>query len=168
MNRPQPNEYAPYQEVYIQTVPDDVIDELESQAAAFPTFLRSFPEEKGDYAYAPGKWTLKQMLGHLIDNERIMAYRLLCLSRNDKAHLPGYEQDDYIAYSTYNDQNFAKLIDEFEVLRRANLFLFRSLTDEQLQRRGAVSNYEITVKAILFIIAGHVNHHRKIITERYL
>lgn len=168
MNRPQPDEHAAFYNAYIQTVEDDVIDELETQASAFPDFLRSLPPSKAGYAYAPGKWTLKQLLGHLIDTERIMTYRLLCIARNDITPLPGFDENHYVKNSGYSDSDFGKLIEEFEVLRRANLYLFRSLTEEELLRQGTANNYAISVRALLFIIAGHLNHHRKIITERYL
>lgn len=168
MNRPQPDEHAPFYKGYIETVADDVIDELETQAHAFPDFLRALPPEKADYAYAEGKWTLKELLGHIIDTERIMTYRILCISRQDPTPLPGFDENEYVKKSRYLNQDFGKLIEEFGVLRRANLYLFRSLQESELSYRGMANNCTVSVRALLFIIAGHVNHHRKIITERYL
>lgn len=168
MNRPQPDEYASYYNTYIQTVGDNVIAELEGQASSFPDLLSSLPADKADYAYAPGKWTLKQLLGHLIDTERIMTFRLLCIARKDQTLLPGFDENEYADNSGYANQNFGKLIEEFAVLRRANMYLFRSLSEEELSLRGVANNNRVSVKALLFIIAGHLNHHRRIITERYL
>lgn len=168
MNRPQPKEFASFYQDYIDLVSDDVIRELEDQMISFPAFIRSLPPEKMEYAYAPGKWTVKQIVGHLIDNERIMAYRLLCLSRKDATPLPGYDENRYVANSNYAEQETEALVKEFEEIRRANLFLYKSLQPTELDYIGTANNHPISAKALLFIIAGHLNHHRKIIGERYL
>lgn len=168
MNRPQPEEFASFYQGYIDLVSDDVIGELEDQATSFPTFVRSLPPEKMEYAYAPGKWTIKQIVGHLIDNERILAYRLLCLSRKDPTPLPGYDQNEYIAKSYYRTKDTETILKEFEAVRRANLFLYKSLQPTDLDYIGTANNHPISAKALLFVIAGHLNHHRKIIGERYL
>src|SRR6476661_1049319 len=136
MNRPQADEFAPYYGKYIETVDNDVLSELETQASAFPEFLRSLPEGKGDYAYDEGKWTIKELVGHMIDTERIFAYRTLRFSRNDATNLPGFEENDYVRNAHFNDRTLNSLADEFAALREANLFLIRSLNDEELNRRG--------------------------------
>lgn len=168
MNRPQPEEYAPFYSNYIDSVTDNVIDQLARQARELPAFLESIPDEKAAHAYAPGKWTVKELLGHLIDTERIMTYRALCIARGETISLPGFDENAYVENSGYKSQDFRKLIAEFRVLREANLYLFRSFGEEELSKTGTANNYNISVRALLFIIAGHINHHRKIITERYL
>ncbi|WP_374165960.1 DinB family protein [Arcticibacter sp. MXS-1] len=168
MNRPQPDEYAPYYAGYVAAVQDDVLTELASQAKSFPELLNSIAPDREDFAPGEGKWTLKELLGHVIDTERIMTYRALSIARGEKASLLPFDQDEYVKNSNYRNQNFAKLIEEFRVLREANLYLFKSFEEKELSAKGTANNYSISVRGLLFVIAGHVNHHRKIITERYL
>lgn len=168
-NRPQPGDYIPYQTTYIDTVGDgDVVDILNAQYTSLSTFLRSIPQDKALYAYADGKWTVKEVIGHLTDTERIMAYRLLRFSRNDHNPLPGFEQDDYIANAHFNQIALNDLVDEFIAVRKANLYLFNSLSADQKKLSGTASGNRITVNALLYIIAGHANHHVNILKERYL
>ena len=168
MNRPKSDEYAPYYKDYIDNVDNDVIDELETQASAFAGFIRSVPDDKGDYAYEAGKWTVKQLLGHVIDTERIMTYRALCFARNDSTGLPGFDENLYVENAHFNHRTLEELAEEFNLLRRSNLYFFRSLNDEEINRAGIANGKRMSVRALLFVIAGHVNHHRRIITERYL
>jgi uncharacterized damage-inducible protein DinB len=168
MNRPQPDEFGSFFKGYIDAVNDNPLNELEAQLTDFPRFLSSIPEQKHDFAYAEGKWTLKEVLGHMLDTERIMTYRLLRFSRKDSTVLPGFEEDDYVRNSTYRHREFEGLIEEFKAVRQANLFLFKSLSDEQLDLRGTASNNPLSVRALLFIIAGHLKHHKRVIQERYL
>lgn len=168
MNRPQPDEYGAFYQGYINIVNDDVLAELTDQLVTLPDFLRSVPVAKADFAYAEGKWTIKELLGHIIDTERIMAYRLLRFARNDATELPGFDENHYVRHSNFATQNFFDLIKEFEAVRKANLYLFKSLTDTDLDRKGIASNSPLSVRALLFILAGHAKHHQKIIEERYL
>lgn len=168
MNRPQPDEFALYYQTYIDTVSDDVLAELKLQSTAVPNFLRLIDKEKANYAYAPGKWTLKELIGHVIDTERIMAYRLLHIARKDQIPLSGFDENYYVTNSSYTNRDLDSLIDEFEQLRLANLFLYQSLTDEELDRSGIANGHNVSVRALLFIIAGHVTHHKRIVTERYM
>ena len=168
MNRPGPDEFAPYYQRYIDTVDNDVIDELETQATSFTDFIRSVPDEKADYAYAEGKWTIKELLGHVIDTERIMTYRALRFSRNDLQPLPGFEENQYVGNARFGERTLADLAEEFNLLRRANLHFFRSLNEAELERKGVASGQPMSVRALLFVIAGHVHHHRRILAERYL
>lgn len=168
MNRPGPDEFAPYYQRYIDTVDNDVIDELETQATSFTDFIRSVPDGKADYAYAEGKWTIKELLGHVIDTERIMTYRALRFSRNDLQPLPGFEENQYVGNARFGERTLADLAEEFNVLRRANLHFFRSLNEAELERKGVASGQPMSVRALLFVIAGHVHHHRRILAERYL
>jgi uncharacterized damage-inducible protein DinB len=168
MNRPQADEFAPYYGAYIQTVSDNIMGELEYQATSFPQFLHELSEEKASFAYAEGKWTVKQLVGHVVDTERIMAYRLLRISRNDLKALPGFDENMYVANSSFNERSLTSLADEFAAVRKANLYLFVSIKEDELLRTGTASDKPVSVRALLFIIAGHVNHHRNIISERYL
>ncbi|RZL46773.1 MAG: DinB family protein [Pedobacter sp.] len=166
MNRPQPNEYPIWGETYISKVDKDIFEILEEQIFSIPVLFES-NKEKENFAYAEGKWTLKEMLGHIIDTERILTYRLTCFARNEKQHLPGFDEDDYVLNARFSERNYEDMIEEFAALRKANLYLFRSLNDEELNRKGTASSREINVKSILFIIAGHVIHHVSILKERY-
>ncbi len=168
-NRPQPGDYIPYQTQYIDTVGDaDIVDVLDEQQTSLKQFLTSIPKDKALYAYADGKWTINEVIGHLTDTERIMAYRLLRFSRNDKNPLPGFEQDDYIANSRYNEMDMATLVDEFLAVRRANMYLFKSLSADEKARAGTASGNRVTVNALLYVIAGHANHHVNILKAKYL
>lgn len=168
MKRPQPEEYSAYYQEYIDSVTDDVISELENQLKSFPDFLRTIPSSKTNYAYAQGKWTVKEVLGHAIDTERIMCYRLLRFARNDGTALSGFEERYYVNNAHFSQQDFEMMIEEFIALRRANMFLFQSLNDEELSRKGEANHAPLSVRALLFIIAGHLKHHQNIIKERYL
>ncbi|MDB5121423.1 MAG: hypothetical protein JWN56_2641 [Sphingobacteriales bacterium] len=168
MNPPQLNEFAPFYTGYIQAVGDDVFGLLESQTNDFPALLKSIRPEKADYVYAEGKWTIKELIGHIIDTERIMTYRITCVARNDKTLLPGFEENDYVLNTHFSDRTIESFAEEFSLLRRSNLFLFKSFTEDELNRLGNANGHPISARALLFIIAGHLNHHVKILKERYL
>jgi uncharacterized damage-inducible protein DinB len=168
MNRPQADEFAPYYATYINTVSENVLGELEHQVTAFPAFLESIPEEKGYYAYAEGKWTVKQLVGHMIDTERIMAYRALRIARNDKTPLASFDENEYVANASFNNRSLESLSGEFAAVRIANIHFFKALSEEEYSRKGIASNNPVSVRALLYILVGHANHHRKILEERYL
>jgi hypothetical protein len=161
-------EYAPFYHTYVKTVGEDVVADLNRQLLSIPQFIRNIPAQKEDYAYAPGKWTVKEVFGHLIDTERVMAYRALRIARADETPLAGFEENDYAAQSHYHERSMESLAAEFEVLRKSNMFLFESFNDEELKRMGTASGKNVSVRALLFIVAGHVNHHKRILEERYL
>jgi uncharacterized damage-inducible protein DinB len=167
MNRPQPSEYPVWAETYIKLVEDDILEILERQASEFPDFINSLIE-KADYAYAPGKWTIKQLIGHMIDTERILVYRLTCFARGEKTPLPGFEEDDYVNNAHFQDRSLLSFSEEFALLRKSGLYLFKSLKEEELNQTGNASNRDISVRALLFVLAGHVIHHTQIIKDRYL
>lgn len=168
MNRPQTHEYPAWAEQYISKISgNDILAILEKQATEFPEYLNSLLE-KADYAYAPGKWTIKEMAGHIIDTERILVYRLTCFARAEQHELPGFEEDDYVANAHFSDRSLSSFAEEFSLLRKANLYLFNSLKEHELDRSGTASERQINVRALLFVIAGHVIHHTMIIKERYL
>lgn len=167
MNRPQPNEYPAWGAQYINLVEqDDVLALLETQARDYPDFLNHWIE-KADYAYAPGKWTIKELAGHIIDTERILCFRLLSFARGEQSALPGFDEDDYVRHAHFADRSLLSLGEEFSLLRKSNLYLFNSLAETELNRAGTASGREITVRALLFIIAGHLIHHCQMIKERY-
>lgn len=168
MNRPQPNDYPEWGGAYISLVDqDDILELLERQAREFPEFLNNLIE-KADYAYAPGKWTIKEMAGHIIDTERILTYRLTCFARGEQHALPGFEEDDYVKAAHFSDRSLLSLSEEFALTRKANMYLFKSLNEHELNRSGIASDRNITVRALLFVIAGHLIHHTNTIKERYL
>jgi len=169
MRRPEPNEFAPYYNTYVSLIEDNaVMPVLDAQAGDIRGMFSGVPEERGAFAYAEGKWTIKELLSHLIDGERIFAYRILRISRGDKTPIEGFEQDDYIETSNANNRSFADLLDEFDHERRANLLLVKNLTDEASHRMGTASNNPVSVRALVYIMAGHVTHHINILQERYL
>jgi len=168
MNRPQADEYPLFYKGYIDTVKNDVLAELEQQIETFQVLLKQIPAEKAAFAYADGKWTIIELLGHILDTERIMAYRTLRIARNDSTPLAGFEENDYVANAHFADRSLESMAIEFEHLRKANLFLINSLNETELSRVGISNEKPISVKALIFIIAGHLNHHMRILKERYL
>ena len=167
--KPEPTEYAPYYEKYVSLVPaGDIAATLAAQLDTTLTLWRSVPEELGTHAYAPGKWSIKEMMGHVIDTERIMAYRALRIARGDKTALPGFEQDDFVANTDWSARTIADLADEFEAVRKSNLILFRNLTDAAWKQIGTASDNPISARALAYIIAGHELYHQEILRERYL
>ena len=167
MNRPSPNEYPQWADHYISLVEDDVLTVLERQGHEFPDYINSMIE-KADYAYAPGKWTLKQLFGHMIDTERVFAFRIMAFARGEKQAIPGFDEDQYVANAHFADRSLFSLSEEFGMLRKSNLYLFKSLNEAELGNVGNASGRDISVKAILFVTAGHLIHHIQIIKERYL
>ena len=169
MNRPEATEYADYYENYISKVPgSDVVNVLESQRLQMLQLFAGRSERDGSFRYAPGKWTVKEVLGHITDTERIFSYRALRIARGDQTPLPGFEQDDYVRSGAFGDRTLAGLAEEFGAVRTASVSLLRSFNDEAWSRRGVASQKEVTVRALGFMIAGHQIHHRIILEERYL
>lgn len=168
MNRPLPEEYPTFYKGYIDTVSENVLAELDHQINSFPAFLRGLTEDKACSAYAEGKWTIKELTGHVIDTERIMAYRTLRIARNDSTPLAGFEENDYVANAHFADRTLDSLAEEFALLRSSNMYLIKSLNETELERVGISNEKPVSVRALVYILAGHVNHHRRIIEERYL
>ncbi len=166
--RPGTGDNNPYYDRYISLIgDDDIIEVLEEQRKTSEKFLKTFTEKQGNYSYADGKWTMKEVLGHVIDTEKIMAYRALAFARGEKQSLPGFEQDDYVAESNFNNRSLADLINEFLTVRDSNIILFKSFDEKILNRRGIASESEVTVLALIYIIAGHEKHHMKILRKKY-
>jgi hypothetical protein len=168
-DRPDSGEYAPYYGTYIAKVPDgDLLRGLETQSEQTMTLLSGVPETRGSFAYAPGKWTLKEVLGHVIDAERVFSYRALRIARGDTISLPGFDQDPWVPNSGANGRTVADLLGELRVVRASTLALLRHLPAEAVTRVGTASDKPVSVRALAWIIAGHERHHIGIIRERYL
>jgi hypothetical protein len=168
MKRPETTEYADYYGSYISKVPGtDVLKVLEAQRLQMLQMFTGRSERDGDFRYAPGKWTVKEVLGHVTDTERIFSYRALCIARGEKKSLPGFEQDDYVRDGGFGERTLRDLAEEFGAVRSASIGLFRSLNEAAWERRGVANQKEVTVRALAFITAGHQMHHRIILEERY-
>ncbi len=170
IEKPAPGEYPPYAEIYIGLLPGDgaLLRHMEENLKATSDFIRSLPAETLLLRYAPGKWTIKEILAHVIDDERIYAYRALRFARSDQTELPGFDQDAYAPYSGANGRGVESLLDEFAAVRRATVALFDGLDDEALTRSGVADGNRATVRALAYHIAGHELRHVNVIKERYL
>ncbi len=163
------NEYSKFNATYIQAIENvELFEELEISLHGFIKFVQNIPMDKFDYSYAEGKWTIKEIIQHVIDTERIFAYRALRISRNDKTPLPGFEENDYAVNTDAKSRSIQDLLTEFSAVRHSNLLMFKSFSDEQLARIGTASENTISVRAIGFILIGHQKHHQKVFEERYL
>jgi uncharacterized protein YciI len=168
--RPDESEYAPYAKAYVELVAgSDVIEALATQQEDFGALLQSMDDVRASVlTYALGKWTVKQVVNHVIDSERVFAYRALCIARNDLRPLAGFEQDDYAQNGPSAALPVRSLLDEFRAVRAATTWLFRNLPEEAWLRRGTANQYEVTVRGLAYHIAGHERHHAKSLRERYL
>ncbi len=168
-SRPDETEYVPDYEGYVSLVPEgDILSMLEEQLDETLALLSDIPEAQAGFRYAPDKWSVKELLGHMIDSERIFAYRALRFARHDETPVEGYEQDDYIRNASFDDYPLTELAEEFASVRRSTLFLFKHLSSEAWTLRGLANQSEVSVRALLYIIAGHERHHRQILRDRYL
>jgi uncharacterized damage-inducible protein DinB len=169
MARPTSDEHNPYYSKYIALVPDDnlsIAGILADQHHDTVDLLRK-AKSKGDHAYAPGKWTVKQVIGHVSDSERVFAYRALRFARGDETALPGFDQDTFMAGSNFQSRTMEDVLEELWSVRAATLSLAKSLPESALSKRGTASGSPVTVRALLYIIAGHERHHVGILKERY-
>jgi hypothetical protein len=169
--RPGAGEYAPFYEGYVSRVPEgDVVEMLARQCGEASAFLRAVPPEKGDYRYAPGKWTVKEVVGHVSDAERIFAYRVLRIGRGDQTPLPGFDENAYaeVAGPGFRARTMESLVGDWEDARRATLSLMHSLDEEAFARVGTASGAPVSVRALAYILFGHMDHHLAVIRERYL
>ena len=166
--KPQPDEYPKFAEAYVSSVTTtNVLELLEESRHTVYSLFSTMSEEKAMHAYADGKWTLKQVLGHMIDTERTFAYRAFCFSRNN-VELPGFDQDIYVNNTDFNSRNIQSLADEYKVTRESTMFLYNAFSEEQLLRRGIASNSPVTVRGLVYMTAGHELYHLKLIREKYL
>ena len=168
ISRPSADEYLAYYDRYITLVPEgNLVDILADQQRDTMRMLRSVDDERGLYAYAPGKWTIKEVIGHLSDAERIFAYRALRFARADGQPVAGFDENAYVPAGRFNERPIADLADEFQAIRSATVHLFRYLDEDEMARRGIANSHPISVRALGFVIAGHERHHAKLLRDRY-
>jgi len=168
LQRPAENEYDAYYNRYISLVPDgNFLDLLGVQTHETRDFFEKLSEERANYRYAPDKWRIKEILGHIMDSERVFAYRALCIARGEQQPLPGFDQNDYARTANYDSIPIAKVVQHYTALRVSTFLLMEQLSDEAMGRMGVASQKPISVRALAYIIAGHERHHMKVITERY-
>jgi hypothetical protein len=169
ISAPEPAEYAPYYGRYTSLVSGgDILTALRQQAPETVSLLSTLNDRQADFRYAPDKWSIKGVVGHVLDTERIFAYRALRIARNDKTPIEGFEQDDYVRYGPFGNYRLSDLIEEFGHVRAATIDLFRGLDQQAWLRRGTANKNEISARAIAYVIAGHELHHRRVLKEKYL
>ncbi len=167
--KPRAGMFKPFSGAYINLVQDNIsVDELHTAWITMKVFLLSLPKDKWEYRYAEDKWTLKEMLVHMIDTERIFGYRALRMGRNDKMPMPGFEQNEYVPYSKANSRSVDNIINEFEAVRMSTCLLFANFDDSVWDRFALVDNHPVSVRALLYLIVGHALHHVNVIKEKYL
>jgi hypothetical protein len=167
--RPRPIEYGAYYQRYIGLVPDgDIIQTLSAQALNTIGLFESIDEEHSLYRYGPGKWSLREVLGHMIDTERVFCYRALRFSRGDSLPLQGYDQDAYVENSDFDSRSWNDLLQEFEIVRGATIAFFSGLSETMWLRSGTADGNALSVRAVAWVLAGHELHHMRVIIDRYL
>ncbi len=169
IGRPAADEHAQFYAKYVTRVPEgDLVGQLREQLMETATMLRAVPTDRADFAYAPGKWSIKEVIGHMIDVERVMAYRAVRFARNDKTELPGFDENLWAANANFAGRSIDDLVDELEVVRAATIHFAKHLSVEEQTRRGKANGQEVSVRALIYIIAGHERHHTALLRERYL
>lgn len=169
MPKPSPDTYPAFFKKYVDMVPEeDLPTAFANQLPVITELLNNITEEKSRYAYAPGKWTLKELLQHMIDTERLFNYRALCFARKETVSLPGFDEDAYAANSNANARSWQQMVTEFLAVRKASELLYVSFSKEMLENSGIANNNRATVISIGFMIVGHVYHHKNVMEERYL
>ncbi|HET9826202.1 MAG TPA: DinB family protein [Chitinophagaceae bacterium] len=170
IEKPAPGEFPPYANMYLKLVPDDglLFKHFKHGFNAMRKLVLSLPAEQLLHRYAKNKWTIKEVLVHIIDDERIYAYRALCFARNEKTWLPGFEQDEYVTFSNANNRTLENILSEYKAVRNSTITLYEGLDDTALLREGIANNNKVTVRALGYHIVGHELHHMNIIKEKYL
>jgi len=168
MRRPDASEHAPYFSRYIDLVPeDDVLTVLQTQSDQTQQMLASISEERSAYRYEPEKWSIKGVVGHMADTDRIFGYRLLAIARGDTNSLPGFDENAYAANSNFDRWSFRDLVESLALVRKSNLLVMRNLSDEDWDRRGVANGNPTSSRALAFMMVGHERHHVKVLRERY-
>ena len=171
MSRPERNEYSEYYQPYLDIIPpgDSGLNELlNSSLEACNSLFESIEPGKENYRYAEGKWSIKELLQHMIDTERVFAYRALRFARADSTVLPGFDENLYVETCEAAERSLSTLLEEFNLMRKSNMIMFASMSENGLKRKGQVDGNVFSVRALGFIISGHLLHHLKVIEERYL
>ena len=169
MIKPKLEDFPEFYRRYIEKVIDtDILKYLEEQRVNVIDFFNSIDEEKANYRYAPEKWSIKQLLGHIIDTERILTCRALQFARDEQQELPGFDEDDYVKHANFDELSLSTLINEFDSVRKATITLYKSFNDVLMERKGKANGVNFTPLSIVYILAGHIEHHKQVIKERYL
>jgi hypothetical protein len=169
ITKPLSGEYAPYYQPYVELVgEEEIFSFLDGQIEKLTASLKNVPEEMGNYRYEKGKWSIKELLSHLNDAERVMAYRALAFSRGEQASLPGFDEDTYVAAGKTGQRKLSDLLEEFVNQRKSNVLLFKSFDKEMLQASGVASSCSISVRAQMYVIGGHTEHHLNVLKKKYL
>ena len=168
IDRPSQAEFASFYAGYVSLVPEaDIMSVLEGQADDVRVQTRAFIPKREEFRDAPGKWSVREVLGHMTDAERVFGFRAFCFSRGDENALPGFEQDDYVARAKFDRCRLSDLVQEFGQVREANLIVLRRLDDSAWRRIGTASGKPVSVRALAYIMAGHVRHHLHVLSTRY-
>ena len=166
--RPDSNDYGSWYAGYVSLVPEeDVLSAIETQSSETQKLLASLDDAHAAHRYAEGKWSIKEVIGHITDAERVFGYRALCISRGEQQSLPGFDQDEYMRTAGFDAWKIGDLAEAYALGRRANIVFFRNLPEEAWTRRGTASNYPVSVNALAYIIVGHERHHVKVLREKY-
>ncbi len=169
MNRPLDSEYAPYYRGYVaQVAEEEILPVLRSQIDALDLLLDQVTPEREAYRYAEGKWSIREVVGHLIDGERVFGYRALCIARGENQNLPGFDEKEYMLSAPYNRVGLEDLMSEFRLVRLSNIAMLRNLDEEAWSRMGTANDAPVSVRALAFIMGGHIRHHMGVLSERYL
>ena len=169
MNRPVESEYAPYYQSYIDQVSEnDILPVMRAQMDELDVLLGKVEPQQETYRYAEGKWSIREIVGHLIDGERVFGYRVFCIARGEQQNLPGFDQDEYMLTAPYDRIELEDLLSELRLIRLGNIAMLRTLDEESWSRSGVANGNAVSVRALVFIMAGHVRHHMNVLRERYL
>ena len=168
MSRPLENEYAPYFQNYVSHAPEeDILPAMRSQVDALDVLLDRVTPDRETYRYAEGKWSIREIIGHLIDGERTFGYRVLCIARGDTQNLPGFDQDQYMLTAPFDRIELEDLLSEFRLVRLSNIAMLRTLDEAAWMRMGTANDSPVSVRALVYIMVGHVRHHMAVLRERY-
>jgi uncharacterized damage-inducible protein DinB len=168
MTRPNPTDYAAPHAGYVDLVDeDDILSAMQEQSSSTQKLLAGLDESRAAYRYGEGKWSVKEVIGHIVDSERIMGYRALCVARGESQSLPGYDENDYVANASFDSWKLGDLAEAYALARRANLVFFHNLPDEAWSRRGTANQYPVSVRGLAYVIVGHERHHLKVLREKY-
>ncbi len=169
MKRPTQSEYAPYYEAYISQVNEnDILPVLRSQMDELDVLLGRVEPAQETFRYAEGKWSIRELVGHLIDGERVFGYRVFCIARGEQQNLPGFDQNDYMSTAPYDRIELEDLLSELRLIRLGNIAMLRTLDEEAWSRTGTANDNQVTVRALTFIMAGHLRHHMGVLRDKYL
>lgn len=162
------NESPAFFKMYLEIVDEDLLTELKTQLEDYPKYIMNIPKDKESHRYAPNKWTVKEVVGHNTDTERIKLDAAFRIARNDKVSIPGFDEDEYVAATDFNSRSMENLIEEFIAVRKSTILLYESLSEEELKRIGTASGKSLSSRALFYFLVGHVRHHENILKERYL